>query len=427
MRVIIPLVYATNLGGDRLVAYTLDGEDGTLIEAGAVALPAGFGRGLPLALVTGANSGVGLEAARALLARGYAVIVAARSAARGGGAAAALAAGAPARGRVAFLPLDLANLTSVVAFALSLRRAAPPLTLRALVLNAGMNVRAGEAAAARVTGDGWEVAMQSNFLGHFLLAELLLPRLLRDAEAPRLPAAPARLVTLSSVAHRFVPDAGCCDWPAAFARVGGYTYDLSKLACTSLALRLARQMARLRSPAAAVAVNPGAVLSNIWSHWPDAARALAAPLMAALFLTPAQGAAPVVAAAADAGVASGSYLVPYAPLGAAEPLATLGELLGPFGGVHAVRPTLAAEDAAVADALVAASLQAVARALDVYTAAVAADGGAEPAESGGGGGWLVDVPFSAQVDARIAEAQRAQAPPPPAAAMAAAAAAAAGG
>ena len=363
-------------------------------------LPPNFGRGTkPLAVVTGANTGVGFEAARALIARGYEVVVASRSIARGEAAVDTLGKNA------AFVQLDLANFSSVVTFALALRRA--DVRLDALVLNAGMNVRAGEPLEARRTIDGFEICFQSNYLGHALLAELLLPRLLHGAavRSDEYASFPAAIITLGSVASWQVSSSNCCNadrWAAAFVAHGAYNYPLSKLACTAQAMWLARQLAALHSRVRAVAINPGAVLSDIWRHWPDAARVATAPLMALAFLTPAQAAVSVVSAAADAeGVASGSYLVPYAPWGSQWPLAPLGEIMGPFAGPTTASPPPLAADAALADALQEATIAAIAPALQAYAQALPAD--AAGAAASNSDGWAIDVPFSAQLHARLAE------------------------
>src|SRR4051812_34116937 len=130
------------------------------------------------ALVTGANSGIGLEAAKALAEGGARVILACRDVGRGEEAARRI------EGDVEVRRLDLADLASVRDFAAGLDG---PLDL--LVNNAGVM-----APPRRTTADGFELQIGTNHLGHFALTGLLLDRLL-EGERPR-------VVTISSGAHR---------------------------------------------------------------------------------------------------------------------------------------------------------------------------------------------------------------------------------
>jgi NAD(P)-dependent dehydrogenase (short-subunit alcohol dehydrogenase family) len=136
------------------------------------------------AVITGANTGLGLECARSLLAGddGWHVVLAVRDAARGADAVAEL--GVPERCTV--LPLDLASLHSVAAFSGRLRDAGLP-PLRAVVCNAGLQVPEG----TRLTEDGVEMTFGVNHLGHFALVRGLLEQL----------QAPARIVIVGSGTH----------------------------------------------------------------------------------------------------------------------------------------------------------------------------------------------------------------------------------
>ena len=137
-----------------------------------------------LAVVTGSTGGLGLETARALAGAGAEVVVAARDPAKGAAAVRALG------GRTRFERLDLADLASVADFAARLEAQARPLDL--LVNNAGVM-----APPDRVTtGDGFELQLGVNHLGHFALTARLLP-LLRRAPAPR-------VVLVASLAARMV-------------------------------------------------------------------------------------------------------------------------------------------------------------------------------------------------------------------------------
>ncbi|MCI0509502.1 NAD(P)-dependent dehydrogenase (short-subunit alcohol dehydrogenase family) [Chromohalobacter marismortui] len=141
----------------------------------------------PLAVVTGATAGLGLETAKGLAAQGYRVIVAARNADKGALACHAIRAHAPGA-IVRYEALDLDSLESVRDFARRLRQT--DASLERLINNAGVM------AVPRLerTREGFERQLGVNYLGHFLLTSELLP-LLSAATAPR-------VVQLSSLAHR---------------------------------------------------------------------------------------------------------------------------------------------------------------------------------------------------------------------------------
>ena len=120
-----------------------------------------------VALVTGGNSGIGFECARALARAGWRVVIASRDRAASEAARRTIAheSGDDA---IDALALDLGSLASVRAFAGEIARRDLP--LRALVLNAGLQVTSGR----RLSADGYELTFAVNHLGHFLLANLLL-------------------------------------------------------------------------------------------------------------------------------------------------------------------------------------------------------------------------------------------------------------
>jgi NAD(P)-dependent dehydrogenase (short-subunit alcohol dehydrogenase family) len=142
-----------------------------------------------LAVVTGANSGIGLETARRLAGAGAEVILAVRNPTKGAEAVADITTGLPAGAAVTAESLDLSSLASVSDFASRLIARDQPLDL--LINNAGIM-----AVPKRTeTADGFELQLGTNHLGHYALTGRLLP-LLRKAPAPR-------VVTLSSSAARF--------------------------------------------------------------------------------------------------------------------------------------------------------------------------------------------------------------------------------
>ncbi|KAA8964473.1 SDR family oxidoreductase [Mycobacterium sp.] len=141
-----------------------------------------------LAVVTGANSGLGFGLARRLSAAGADVVMAIRNRARGEAAADEIRATVPAA-KLTIKPLDLSSLSSVAALSAQLNAEGRPIDI--LINNAGVMTPPDR----DTTADGFELQFGSNHLGHFALTAQLLP-LLRAAQR-------ARVVSLSSLAARF--------------------------------------------------------------------------------------------------------------------------------------------------------------------------------------------------------------------------------
>lgn len=208
-----------------------------------------------VALVTGANTGIGLITARELARRGAQVVIACRSEERARAAAESI------RGdtseSVEALPLDLGDLESV-------RRAAEAFLSKGTPLHLLIN-NAGLAGARGMSRSGFEIAFGVNHVGHFLLTRLLLPRLEQSA--------PARIVNVSSKAHY---DVNAVDFDALKKRTRSITglpeYGVSKLAnilfTSSLAARLAGKHVT------AYALHPGVVASDVWRAVPWPVRGL---------------------------------------------------------------------------------------------------------------------------------------------------------
>ncbi|MGZ6792331.1 MAG: SDR family NAD(P)-dependent oxidoreductase, partial [Mycobacteriales bacterium] len=241
------------------------------------------------AVVTGANSGIGVHTARELAAHGATVVLACRNVEAGRDAAATM----PGTTRVE--ALDLASQASVRAFA---ERWDGPLDL--LVNNAGVMTPP----RYRETEDGFELQYGTNHLGHVALTARLLPALL---------AAPApRVVTVSSIAHhggnRSVlegnPEATYKPEPA---------YGNSKLANVLFARELHRRATAAGSHLTSTAAHPGISATELVAD-PNGMGAnrlvrLAAPyVMPIIFQSAAAGANPSLYAATEA--APGSYTGP---------------------------------------------------------------------------------------------------------------------
>jgi NAD(P)-dependent dehydrogenase (short-subunit alcohol dehydrogenase family) len=140
-----------------------------------------------IAVITGANSGIGYEAAKALAHAGAKVIIASRNETKANEALANIRAATPGAD-VAFEPLDLASLDSVARTAARISATVPHIDL--LINNAGVMAIPDR----HETEDGFEMQMGANYIGHFAWTMRLLPKVF-SAEAPR-------VVTVSSLAHR---------------------------------------------------------------------------------------------------------------------------------------------------------------------------------------------------------------------------------
>ncbi len=209
-----------------------------------------------VAIVTGANTGIGRVTAVELARMGAKVFLAGRSEERTRPVVEEIR-GAHGPDRAEFLPLDLADPTSVRAAAAAFLGRGLPLHL--LVNNAGM------AGAGGVTAEGFETTFAANHLGPFLLTLLLLPRLVGSA--------PSRIVNVSSRAHI---RAKGIDWEAQrrpLASPGGFAeYSTSKLANVLFTTELRRRLAG--TGVTAVALHPGVVATDIWRKLPFGLRHL---------------------------------------------------------------------------------------------------------------------------------------------------------
>jgi NAD(P)-dependent dehydrogenase (short-subunit alcohol dehydrogenase family) len=188
-------------------------------------------------VITGANSGIGLEAARAVGAAGARVVVACRDTAKGEHAVGEL------EGDFDVRRLDLADLSSVRAFAAGVEG-----DVDVLVNNAGVM-----AVPRSKTADGFEMQLGTNHLGHFALTGLLLGRI-RD-----------RVVTISSGAHRMGRmNFGDLQSERRYQR--WMAYGQSKLANLLFMMELQRRLDAAGSDVLSVAAHPGYAATGLQSH-----------------------------------------------------------------------------------------------------------------------------------------------------------------
>ena len=211
-------------------------------------------------LITGANTGIGLVTARELCQRGAQVFIACRSVGMGEVALATIRAAVPGA-QVALLPLDLGDFDSVQSCAE--RFLAFNLPLHVLINNAGL------AGSKGLTRSGFELAFGTNYLGHFLLTDLLLDCVKATAAKD----GAARIVSVASRAHyRVKPVATGIDWVAlqkpSKTLTGFAEYGASKLANVLFSAELSRRLAG--SGVTTYALHPGVVASDVWRAvpWP---------------------------------------------------------------------------------------------------------------------------------------------------------------
>ena len=249
------------------------------------------------ALITGANSGIGYQAALELARHGAHVLLGCRNEAKGRAALERLLHEAPGAS-AEVVQLDMASLASIRAFAAAFigRRIA----LDLLINNAGVMALPKR----ELTEDGFERQFGTNHLGHFALTGLLLPALL---------AAPApRVVTVASLAHR----TGKIEFDN-LQREHGYegwdAYNASKLANILFAKELDRRARAAQSRLLSLAVHPGVSTTSIFENGPGTGnlKAIMVKVLAPVMMqNDVAGALPTLYAATSADAHGGEYIGP---------------------------------------------------------------------------------------------------------------------
>lgn len=252
-----------------------------------------------VAVVTGANGGLGLESARALAAAGTHVVMAARDQEKARVALDDILSSSP-NGSLEIVALDLGSLDSV-------RRAASAIAQKHPVVDILLNNAGVMAMPERRTADGFEMQLGVNHLGHWALTASLLPALLA--------ANAARVVTVTSTAHHFGrtvdPDNPNLDdnydpWRA---------YGQSKLANYHFALGLQRQFEKAHVSSQSLVAHPGLSHTNLQVHTDEEGGAGRSAgfwrwLAATTGMSPARGALPQLRAATDPKARGGEMYAP---------------------------------------------------------------------------------------------------------------------
>ena len=248
-----------------------------------------------LAIITGSNTGLGFDNARALAARGAKVVLAVRDTAKGEAAAARIRELTPGA-QVTVQKLDLGSLASVKEAAAEMAGAYPRIDL--LINNAGVMYP-----PKSTTTDGFELQFGTNHLGHFALTGLLLKNLL-GVEG-------SRVVVVASIAHKIkaMIDFDDLQWEKrSYDRVA--SYGQSKLANLMFAYDLQRKLAAAKAKTIAVAAHPGGAATELSRHVPGYQLPGVAWLFGRILNTSEQGALATLRAATDPSVQGGQYWGP---------------------------------------------------------------------------------------------------------------------
>ena len=250
-----------------------------------------------VAIVTGANSGLGYDTAAVLADKGARVVLAVRNLDKGTEAADRIKKASPTA-TVELQELDLTSLDSVRKAADELRATYPRIDL--LINNAGVMY----VASRETTKDGFEMQFGTNHLGHFALTGLLLDNIL--------PVEGSRVVTVSSVGHRILARIHFEDpqFERKYNRVEAY--GQSKLSNLLFTYDLQRRLTAKGAPTVALAAHPGFSDTELMRHLPGFIPEFAWKP----FTQPAdKGALPTLRAATDPGAQGGQY---YGPDGLGE-------------------------------------------------------------------------------------------------------------
>jgi NAD(P)-dependent dehydrogenase (short-subunit alcohol dehydrogenase family) len=251
-----------------------------------------------VAVITGANTGLGYETAAALAAKGAHVVLAVRNLDKGKEAVRRIERETPTA-NVALQELDLTSLESVRTASEQLRSDHDRIDL--LINNAGVMWT-----PKSTTKDGFELQFGTNHLGHFALTGLLLDRLL--------PVSGSRIVTVSSVGHRILADIHFDDlqWERRYNRVAAY--GQSKLANLLFTYELQRRLAAHDTTIAAAA-HPGGSNTELGRNLPAAVMPVFNLVVPLIAQDADMGALPTLRAATDPAVLGGQY---YGPDGFGE-------------------------------------------------------------------------------------------------------------
>ncbi|KAJ5573959.1 uncharacterized protein N7459_008386 [Penicillium hispanicum] len=261
-----------------------------------------------ICLVTGGNSGLGEATIRALAQHNpKKVFLAARSRAKAEDALARIknSSTAASTANIEFLDLDLASMASVKMAAARVNKEVDRLDI--LYLNGGV-----AALPPNTTTDGYEIQFGTNYLGHALLTQLLMPKMLATAS---MPGADVRIVGMSSVGHRSFANGGILfeQLKTSMPSQGGMAlYGQAMLAKNLFAFELAKRYPQIKSSS----LHPGTVKTAVWNgsknmNW-FVFRVVVKPLVALVGVSEDEGAKNQLWCSFSKDVKNGCY---YEPIG----------------------------------------------------------------------------------------------------------------
>lgn len=251
-----------------------------------------------IAVVTGANGGLGLETTRELARHGARVVMAVRNMEKAEAAQADVLGEIP-DARLEVRNLDLSSLDSVRSFAAAVTADHPALDL--LVNNAGIM-----GTPRQYTKDGFELQFGTNHLGHFALTALVLPALLRNDRS--------RVVSVTSTGRliRTRLNSGDINMEAGYG--AWRAYGRSKMANMDFALELNRRLEAAGSSVASLAVHPGYARSDLQARsartHPGVSQRFFARTVRWVGMSPARGALSLLRAATDPAAKGGEFYTP---------------------------------------------------------------------------------------------------------------------
>jgi len=242
-----------------------------------------------VAIVTGANSGIGYQTTIGLVKKNFEVIMACRNMQKAEEVKAKILLKHP-RANIKLMMLDLSNLADVRKFADDFKIHYNKLDL--LLNNAGIMM-----SPYKVTQDGFENQLATNYIGHFALTGLLLPLLISTPKS--------RIVNLSSLSFKWAK-INFDDLHGLKGYSKRTAYGQSKRACLIFAFELNKRLAFANYSTISVAAHPGLAKTNLDQYFPSLIRPLGS-----LFLQPAEiGALPVLYAALSDDIKGGEFIGP---------------------------------------------------------------------------------------------------------------------
>lgn len=247
-----------------------------------------------IAIITGANSGLGYETALALAKKELTIIMACRNLEKAEEAKKQLLKEVPAAD-LHLMKIDLSQLESVRTFAAEFKEKFDKLDI--LINNAGVMMPPYEK-----TDDGFELQFEANYLGHFLLTALLIDQLENTPNS--------RVVSLSSIAHKSAT-INFDDLQSEKKYSKSKAYGQSKLACLIFAYELQRRLEKRDSKTISVAAHPGVSNTDLMRHMPKFITTFLGPILIPIFThKPSKAAKPQINAALNSEISGGEYLGP---------------------------------------------------------------------------------------------------------------------